>query len=136
MSFETLPNSSAEMNEDHHPNSERQPVTGQTEGAGAEQERFGWNDIIVPEEHLKITKKVIKECGYELKSESIPGNRQYLDGDPRKQAFDEFLISITYPGDHKPVDRDALKRIIAALRNAETHVIVRVARLAPGEHFG
>jgi hypothetical protein len=105
-------------------------------GAAAEEEQFGWNDLIVPEEHLKVAEKKIQEMGFAVTTQEIPENRQYLDNDPTSQSFGEFVISITHSSDKKPVDRETLKEIMTALREGDTHVLARVARLAPGEHFG
>ena len=101
-----------------------------------EQEGYGWNEIIVPEEYLKIAEKRIRELGVESASKEIPENRQYLDNDKNAQSFGEFVLALTYLKDRQPVDRETLKRIMVALRENEPHVIVRVARLASGEHLG
>jgi len=109
----------------------------ESSGSTVEQEKqYGWNDIIVPEEHLRVAEEKIRELGFECASKVIPKNRQYLENDKNSKSFDEFVLSITYLKDKEPADRETLKRIMVALRENEKHVIVRVARLAPGEHFG
>jgi hypothetical protein len=135
MRFESFPQSKNEIEESSSPE-EKHTENGRASGTENEHERFGWSDIIVPGSDVRVAEKVILEAGFECRTKVIPEYRQYLDNDERKQAFDEFVISITRSGDKEPVDRETLKAIMAALRENDQHVIVRVARIAPGEHFG
>jgi hypothetical protein len=135
MPFESFPTPPSE--EARAPDTSEPTLRGTNKDRSpAESERFGWNDIIVPEDDIGVAEKIIRECGFEYASKVIPENRQYYGSDPQKETWDEFAISVTFAGSREPVDRETLKGVIAALRNGETHVVVRVARLAPGEHFG
>jgi hypothetical protein len=121
-------------------NSEEFPRTAAPEnpeaiGASVEHQEFGWNDIIVADDDQEATEKVIDELGFSCKNKALSG-KQYADPSKTSWLAGEVLLSITYPDDHRPVDRETLRRVMNACKeSSKGHIAVRVARLAPGEHF-
>jgi hypothetical protein len=109
--------------------------TPESKGAlSVEREQFGWNDVIVPDHDTEAAKDVIKRMGFECKSKEL-SQKQYLDKEMKTWVPGEILLSINEK-DGKPVGRETLRPIIDAMRENKKRVVVRVARLAPGERFG
>lgn len=107
----------------------------ESDAATAEKERFGWNDVIVIEEESEAAEKVIRNFGFACKDKELSRTRA-LDPEKISRVSGEILLSITYPN-NQPVDRETLRQIMVALKeNEKKSIAVRVARLAPGEHFG
>lgn len=137
MSLESFPHgNSAEYDpEKSDPNLSTTAETPESKGgSAAEREQFGWNDVIVPDDDVEAAEVVIKRMGFECKSKEL-SQKQYLDKEKKAWTQGEILLSINEKGG-KPVGREVLRQIIDAMRENKKRVVVRVARLAPGERFG
>ena len=124
---------SPEPNKTEHPEDIKTPELAETK-------QFGWNDLIVPEEDSKAAQDILREFGYEAKS-MVLSKTKYFNEEKTAGRSGEILLSVVHAESKEPVTRDVIVQMMAAIRkhNDEErgkHIVVRVARLAEGEHFG